>query len=60
MALQAARMGDSIAMFDMRQYYRDGFGVTFFGLVFTPMFYVVCRVADDRLRRLIRMDGAGS
>ncbi|PIW28333.1 MAG: hydrophobe/amphiphile efflux-1 family RND transporter, partial [Rhodospirillales bacterium CG15_BIG_FIL_POST_REV_8_21_14_020_66_15] len=29
-------------------------GVTFFGLVFTPTFYMACRWLADRLRALIR------
>jgi HAE1 family hydrophobic/amphiphilic exporter-1 len=29
-------------------------GVTFFGLIFTPTFYVACRWLADRMRRLIR------
>ncbi|MEQ8505835.1 MAG: multidrug efflux RND transporter permease subunit [Rhodospirillales bacterium] len=31
-------------------------GVTFFGLIFTPTFYVVCRWMADRLRGLLRRE----
>jgi multidrug efflux pump subunit AcrB len=35
-------------------------GVTAFGLLFTPTFYVVCRALGDRLARLRRPDAAGA
>ena len=34
-------------------------GVTGFGLIFTPTFYVVCRALGDRLRRR-RRDAAAA
>jgi hypothetical protein len=34
-------------------------GVTGFGLVFTPTFYVVCRGLAERIARLRRRGGAG-
>ena len=35
-------------------------GVTFFGLLFTPSFYTVCRWVSDHLRSLVRRGGGGS